>query len=722
MTGSEKNGKQTPKRRNVIVQLHSTTWASDSHGLFDYESSSVYKRAFKCLGLVDVYYAVRSGTDVNLVGANELQELLEAEANSKIMAVLVWNASAGAYYLNPAPPPDVREAGVPNPETGGLALPFGQGWTPHSAATPQPPTNPHVPESARSAPGGVGGDRNAHSRGPVAATTGERLWLIVKSLKDDPGARLSEGDMVKLGRYKLKVKEVVTNRQDLLGVANRYLSASVVDDDAETVAPEPEVPLQSESSQRVGPGVLESVSGPDEEPTDPVDPVGPVPIASADEDGARSPALPTPTAGREPEAVDNIIRSSSSLGGPACRICLCEGGEANNPMVSPCKCKGSMRHVHLQCLRTWMAGRLNIRNDGSTVGFFWRNLECELCKAPYPTFITIEEPEIGSDGNPIGNYRALPAVPVQQLSSDAVAPARARSMSARLTASHLTNTARHSNGGSPPRTIELFEIPRPELPYIILEPRQSQQARGLHVVSLAGRKSAQLGRGHESDIRLSDISVSRSHARLKFVHTRDGHYFYLEDDNAKFGTLIELKTPFKLESGPGVSIQVGRSVLQVSVKRQWSLTPFGCFKGSSRSDITYTEVRNPLAVSASAVAAMGQGEPPSPQPMASPPPVGNLQHQMVPDGGTPLTSRQRYHPDARAALAAAANESVGGDNIANSLSPQLARGETAAPPPPSEPQSSPVPTSAPPASVASPAPQAPPAANGGGNQLATAVT
>lgn len=46
-----------------------------------------------------------------------------------------------------------------------------------------------------------------------------------------------------------------------------------------------------------------------------------------------------------------------------------------------------------------------------------------------------------------------------------------------------------------------------------------------------------LGRGHESDLRVSDISVSRCHAILKYDATESFNY-YLEDNLSKFGTLI----------------------------------------------------------------------------------------------------------------------------------------------------------------------------------------
>jgi len=48
-----------------------------------------------------------------------------------------------------------------------------------------------------------------------------------------------------------------------------------------------------------------------------------------------------------------------------------------------------------------------------------------------------------------------------------------------------------------------------------------------------------LGRGHESDVRVSDISVSRCHALIKY-NLQNGR-FYLEDNLSKFGTLVLAK-------------------------------------------------------------------------------------------------------------------------------------------------------------------------------------
>lgn len=50
---------------------------------------------------------------------------------------------------------------------------------------------------------------------------------------------------------------------------------------------------------------------------------------------------------------------------------------------------------------------------------------------------------------------------------------------------------------------------------------------------MANKNNIKLGRGHDADIRIADISVSRCHATLKY----EKGIFYIEDNNSKFGTV-----------------------------------------------------------------------------------------------------------------------------------------------------------------------------------------
>merc|ERR1719464_1324868 len=141
-------------------------------------------------------------------------------------------------------------------------------------------------------------------------------------------------------------------------------------------------------------------------------------------------------------------------------------------------------------------------SDAPRGSYFYRPLSCELCKAVYPTYVD-------DDHTP------------------------------------------------------LVEVPWTQPPFIVLENmvRDSQQhaTRGLHVISLA-EKVLKLGRGHESDVRIADVSISRCHATIRFQRGQ----FLLEDNNSKFGTLVAMKKPRLLEAGSTITIQMGRTVLSLS--------------------------------------------------------------------------------------------------------------------------------------------------------------
>lgn len=54
-----------------------------------------------------------------------------------------------------------------------------------------------------------------------------------------------------------------------------------------------------------------------------------------------------------------------------------------------------------------------------------------------------------------------------------------------------------------------------------------------------------MGRGHDADVRVTDISVSRCHAYLKKSQLG---FFYICDNNSKFGTLSLVRQPQLINS------------------------------------------------------------------------------------------------------------------------------------------------------------------------------
>jgi len=134
-----------------------------------------------------------------------------------------------------------------------------------------------------------------------------------------------------------------------------------------------------------------------------------------------------------------------------CRICLMDGpGDGEDPLIAPCKCSGSIKCVHLGCLRHWISCRLGLADRASgayRVGL----LACEMCKSPYPTTV--------------------------------------------------------STGSS---QMPLVEVPAMKGPYIVLEDR----ARSiLHVVPFDEKGVIRLGRCG-CDVNIPEVSLSRAHATI----------------------------------------------------------------------------------------------------------------------------------------------------------------------------------------------------------------
>lgn len=192
-----------------------------------------------------------------------------------------------------------------------------------------------------------------------------------------------------------------------------------------------------------------------------------------------------------------------------CKFCLCEYSDRENPLISPCDCAGTMKHVHIECLQKWVSSRLVTRQSENSVTYHWKAMDCELCKHTYP--------------------RAI-----------------------------VTHGKR----------VELFTVEKPAGPYIILEViSKDRNSAGIQVISLSSNGCITMGRGHESDVRISDISVSRCHAK---IYLRNGE-FILEDNESKFGTLIQVKESLEISPSQQHTVQIGRSVITIAIKKQEAL-------------------------------------------------------------------------------------------------------------------------------------------------------
>lgn len=275
----------------------------------------------------------------------------------------------------------------------------------------------------------------------------ENLWLVVKSIKQKDGSygyELKLNDIIKLGRVKYRVRDI------------RSLKKNEESHDISSILPNQD----------------------EEDPSD-------------------------------VENIDYIttykikqIEESPDL---TCRICLHHENTDENPLVSPCACSGSVKYIHLNCLKYWMNSKSVTKTYGTCLAYVWKNIECELCHKQFPE-VFIQKDQI----------------------------------------------------------INLVDIPKPSPPYLVLESlnKEKQTSKIFYVVTMDTKNIVKMGRGHECDVRINDISVSRLHAFIRLSRGK----FYLEDNSSKFGTVALIKNNFALDPNYEASIQIGRSVLTFSLK------------------------------------------------------------------------------------------------------------------------------------------------------------
>ena len=106
----------------------------------------------------------------------------------------------------------------------------------------------------------------------------------------------------------------------------------------------------------------------------------------------------------------------------------------------------------------------------------------------------------------------------------------------------------------------------------------------IFVISLKLKEEVFIGRANNSNIRLSDVSVSRNHAKLEYFNGD----FYLEDIGSKFGTLLLIQNNILFLPYKDINIQTGRSLLMFKLKRT-CLGLFKCYKNKLYNNKSYLE-------------------------------------------------------------------------------------------------------------------------------------
>ena len=179
---------------------------------------------------------------------------------------------------------------------------------------------------------------------------------------------------------------------------------------------------------------------------------------------------------------ENILKSPKNKA--ICRICYGDDSTIENPLICPCICKGSMKYIHYDCLKNWQNSKIeeDISVDSENpevevISYNRKDISCELCKEKLPDYVKYNDRFYN-----ISFYK--------------------------------------------PKFEEFF----------VLESMRADKhkAKFIHIISLDKKTSINIGRANECELSISELSVSRFHC---IIHKDEGD-LYLEDNSSKFGTLI----------------------------------------------------------------------------------------------------------------------------------------------------------------------------------------
>ena len=363
----------------------------------------------------------------------------------------------------------------------------------------------------------------------------DKMWIVIHNthFDENEGYRLREGDIIKLGKVIFKVKEIKVDQKTKIK-SDKNLKGNGIHNSNNLLKDRTVADFRNINQFSNRPGVEFAA----ELINNPIGSINNI-NKNINKNSNNNLALKSNSNCNLNNDIKNNLseipkgkRQRKII--PQCRICLMEDNDADNPMINPCSCIGTVRFIHVDCIRKWLKSKITTKMFNFLIVHSFKNLECELCKKTFPERIKFKD-----------------------------------------------------------EIINIYEMQKPENNYIMLESisREKRENRYLYIIHLKDKQSIKLGRANDSDVRMTDISVSRNHASLKLYNG----YLYLLDNSSKFGTLVHLQRNFKLIPQKQLALQSGKFYLLVNVKKT-CFAAFRCYKNKTLMQQDYNDFLEAQAV------------------------------------------------------------------------------------------------------------------------------
>lgn len=202
---------------------------------------------------------------------------------------------------------------------------------------------------------------------------------------------------------------------------------------------------------------------------------------------------------------------------PVCYMCFDEEDTEENPMITPCKCSGDTKYVHVECLRKWHTAEA----DNQICFLSSVDATCSVCKSTFKSDFKLK------DGRHVKLFKSSLEPPYVSLLVATKHEMAQRLFNTRFQLSFST----------------------------LLKPDGRNATRPLL-----------LGRSSGSDMVLDYRTVSARHAAIRF---KNGEFIFT-DAGSSNGSYLYLRRPLELSPSQPVQFRLGRSMISMKVVNKWN--------------------------------------------------------------------------------------------------------------------------------------------------------
>ena len=202
---------------------------------------------------------------------------------------------------------------------------------------------------------------------------------------------------------------------------------------------------------------------------------------------------------------------------PVCYMCFDEEDTESNPLITPCKCSGDTKYVHVECLRKWHTAEA----DNQICFLSSVDATCSVCKSTFKSDFKLK------DGRQVKLFKSSLEPPYVSLLVATKHEMAQRLFNTRFQLSFST----------------------------LMKPDGRNATRPLL-----------LGRSSGSDMVLDYRTVSARHAAIRF---KNGEFIFT-DAGSSNGSYLYLRRPLELSPSQSVQFRLGRSMISMKVVNKWN--------------------------------------------------------------------------------------------------------------------------------------------------------